>query len=109
MARVWFVRRRGAEWVAPRGGDPACERPLADLVFSLDLGTHRRLSDEAPVSAPSLPHVPPSDLSRVIVETTSGDLAEYPFSGYEVGYYDSPYSPFEAARRLGLAQAERAA
>jgi hypothetical protein len=32
MARVWFVRRRGGQWVAP-GGQPAFEMPLADLIF----------------------------------------------------------------------------
>jgi len=108
MARVWFVRRRGGEWVAP-GGVPACDRPLAELVFALDLGPHRHLSDEAPVAAPGLPPAPPAALARVIVETTSDDLAQHPFSGYVIGYYDSPYSPREAARRLGLAQAEQAA
>jgi hypothetical protein len=108
MARVWFVRRRGALWVAP-GGAPVCERPLADLVFPLDLGTHRRLSDEAPLPDSTLPVVPPAELLRVIVETTPEDLARRQFSGYEVGYYDSPYAPREAAHRLGLGRSDRAA
>lgn len=108
MARVWFVRRRGAEWVAP-GGAPACERPLADLVFPLDLAPHRRLIDEGLVPDPNLPDAAPGELLRVVVETTSADLVEFPFSGYAVGYYDSPYSPPEAARRLRLAAAQRAA
>lgn len=108
MARVWFVRRRGAQWVAP-GGVPACERPLADLVFPLDLGPHRYLSDEAPLPDPGLPSVPPGELLRVIVETTPADLAQHQFSGYALGYYDSPYRPREAAHRLGLERPERAA
>jgi hypothetical protein len=106
MARVWFVRRRGAQWVAP-GGAPACERPLADLVFPLDLGPHRYLSDEAPFPDPALPAVPPGDLLRVIVETTPADVAQHQFSGYVLGYYDSPYRPREVAHRLGLAESER--
>jgi hypothetical protein len=108
MARVWFVRRRGAQWVAP-GGAPACERPLSDLVFQLDLGPHRLLSDEVPVPDSNLPAVAAEDLLRVIVETTPQDLLQHPFSGYAVGYYDSPYSPREAAHRLGLVQPQRAA
>jgi len=108
MARVWFVRRRGAQWIAP-GGAPVCERPLADLIFPLDLGPHRRLSDEAPLPDPTLPAMSPDELLRVIVETTPDDLVEQPFSGYAVGYYDSPYSPREAAHRLGFGRSERAA
>lgn len=109
MARVWFVRRRGAQWIVP-GGAPACERSLAELVFPLDLGTHRRLSDEeAPVPDPSIPAETPFELLRVVVETTPEDLAQHPFSGYTAGYYDSPYSPREAARRVGLVPSERAA
>jgi hypothetical protein len=108
MARVWFVLRRGAQWVAP-GGAPVCERPLEDLVFPLDLGPHRRLGDEAPMPDPTLSAVPPEELRRVIVETSPDDLARQEFSGYVVGYYDSPYSPREAARRLGLGRSERAA
>lgn len=108
MARVWFVHRRGAHWIAP-GGAPACEIPLADLVFRLDLGPQRQLIDEAPVADRTVPAVRPDQLSRVIVETTPEDLAAYEFSGYSVGYYDSPYSPREVARRLGLERSERAA
>jgi hypothetical protein len=108
MARVWFVRRRGVQWVAP-GGAPACERPLEDLVFRLDLGPHRYLSDETPLPDPTVAAVPPQELLRVMIETTSDDLSRHPFSGYAVGYYDSPYSPGEAAHRLGLGLSERAA
>ena len=67
MARVWFVRRHGGQWIAP-GGMPAAEHPLSALIFPLDLGTHRRVTDEAPVAAPELPAEPPSALRRVFVE-----------------------------------------
>lgn len=99
MARVWFVRRRGGQWIAP-GGRPAYERPLAALVFPLDLGPHRLLTDDLPVGAPELPAEDPAKLAKVIVETSAEDLGEE-FSGYSVGYYDSPYSPREVVRRLG--------
>lgn len=100
MAKVWFVRRRGAQWIAP-GGTPAYERPLAALVFPLDLGVHRRLSDEVPVPEPGLPASDAGELQRVMVETSADDLAGQDFSGYAVGVYDSPYSPREIVRRLG--------
>jgi hypothetical protein len=99
MARVWFARRRGGQWIAP-GGRPAYERPLSALIFPLDLAPHRLLVDDFPVSAPELPGEDLAALEKVIVEIDAGDLRAE-FSGYSVGYYDSPYSPREAVRRLG--------
>ena len=99
MARVWFVRRRGGQWVAP-GGQPVVELPLAELIFPLDLATHRRLNEDPPVPAPDLPAEPPEALHRVIVEVEPKDLDGLEFSGYAAGFYDSTYSPREAARRL---------
>ena len=73
MARVWFVRRRGGEWVAP-GGVPAYEVPLADIVFPLDIGTHRCVSNERPVPAPEEAAVEPAALQRVFVEVDPDEL-----------------------------------
>ena len=99
MARVWFVRRRGGQWVAP-GGRPAFELPLAELIFPLDLGPHRRVPEDPPVPAPDLPAAQPAALQRVMVEVEPQDLDGLEFSGYSPGVYDSPYSAHEAARRL---------
>jgi len=102
MAKVWFVRRYLSQWVAP-GGRPAYERPLETLIAPLDLGPHRLLSTERPHPAPAIAPEDSSDLQKVMVETTEADLREVPFTGYRVGYYDSPYSPREIANRLGCA------
>jgi hypothetical protein len=99
MARVWFVRRHGGQWVAP-GGAPAFDRPLAELIFPLDLGVHRLVSSERPEPAPTLPAEPPEALHRVFVEVEGRDLEGMIFSGYHPGIYDSPYAPAEVARRL---------
>ncbi len=100
MARVWFVRRRGGQWVAP-GGAPAYEAPLSQILFPLDLGTHRRLdADEAPLPAPELPREPAEALQRVVVEIAGEDVADRTLSGYEPGLYDSGLSPSAAAVRL---------
>lgn len=104
MAKVWFVRRRGAEWIAP-GGTPAHEAPLAELVFKLDVGPQRWLSWERPVRAAELPHEESAQLSKVIVETSAADLSEQDSTTYKVGFYDSPYPPAEAARRLSIQSA----
>lgn len=99
MAHVWFARRRGGQWVVP-GGEPVFEKPLSALIFPLDLATHRRLVNETLVPDSEVPAEPARELSKVVVETTAEDLSEHDFSGYEVGLYDSPYTPSEVARRL---------
>lgn len=101
MARIWFVRRQGNLWVAP-GGNPACELPLKDVIFKLDLGPHRWLAHERPHPAPALRLENPGRLRKVIVEVLPADLADLPFSAFRAGYYDSPYPPAEAARRLAI-------
>ncbi len=101
MAKVWFVRRRGAQWVAP-GGAPALEAPLSELVLPLDLGVHRRLgADQAPLPAPEISAESPSLLSRVVVEIGPEDVRGRLFSGYQSGVYDSGLSPSAASARLG--------
>ncbi|HUI26237.1 MAG TPA: hypothetical protein VL403_09160 [Candidatus Kryptonia bacterium] len=101
MAKVWFVRRYGTEWIAP-GGAPALQAALSELIFKLDLGPQRWLSSERPVPSPNLSREEPSRLTKVIVETEPSDLAAQPSTTYRVGFYDSPYPPAEAARRLRL-------
>ena len=99
MARVWFTRRRGGQWVAP-GGTAAFDLPFADLIFPLDIGTHRRVEDDPPLPAPELSAELPAALHKVLIEVEPKDIASLEFSGYRPGVYDSPYSPGEAARRL---------
>jgi hypothetical protein len=99
MARVWLVHRRGAQWVAP-GGAPAYEQPFAELIFPLDIGTHRRVSDDPPIPAPDEPPLPPEKLQKALIEVEPRDLTALEFSGYGAGFYDSPYSPQEVVRRL---------
>lgn len=99
MAKVWFVKRRGSQWIAP-GGSPVDKRPLASLVFPLDIGTHRKLSQDVVTPEPSLPPGDVTQMQRVFVEVTEEDLRNGEFSGYQVGFYDSPFSPSEVKRRL---------
>ncbi len=105
MAKVWFVRRRGGQWIVP-GGAPAFELPLARIVFPLDLGVHRRLAaDEAPQAAPGLGTEPPEALQRVVVQVDAADVSDRAFSGYVPGIYDSPLSPSAATGRLARLKA----
>lgn len=99
MAKVWFARRRRAQWVVP-GGKPAFEMPLSDLIFKLDLGRQRWTGGVRPSPAPELPAEPATALEKVFVETTPEDLVGHTFSLFQVGFYDSPFPPEEAARRL---------
>lgn len=105
MAKVWFVRRRGGQWIAP-GGAPAFELPLARIVFPLDLGVHRRLdADGAPRPDPGLGAEPPEALQRVVVQVDAADVSDRAFSGYVPGIYDSPLSPSAATGRLARLKA----
>ncbi len=99
MAKVWFVRRNGGQWVAP-GGAPAYDLPLARIQFPLDLGTHRRLDDERPLPVPEIPAEPVDSLLRVMVEVGESDIRDRTLSGFEPGIYDSGLSPAAAAQRL---------
>ena len=101
MAKVWFVRRRGAEWVAP-GGAPVLEAPLADLIFRLDIGPQRWLPDDRLQPATELPREDADRLTKIIIETGAGDLTGQECTTYRLGFYDSPYRPADGARRLGL-------
>jgi hypothetical protein len=99
MAKVWFARRKRAEWIIP-GGKPACEMPLSDLVFKLDLGPQRWVGEARPTPDTTLAPEDPSALEKVFVETALEDIAVREFSNFRVGFYDSPYRPAEVAKRL---------
>jgi len=99
MAKIWFVRRHGEQWVAP-GGSPAFELPLRAIQFPLDVGTHRRLGGDRPTPLPSVPAELPDALQRVLVEIDREDVRDRTLSGYAPGFYDSPVSPGVAAARL---------
>lgn len=103
MAKVWFVRREGGRWVAP-GGQAQYNLPLNELVFRLDLGPQRWLTDERPEPCADLAAEATAQLDKVIVETEPSDLVGAEFTWFRVGYYDSPYSPSEAKRRLETLQ-----
>lgn len=104
MAKVWFVRRRGAEWIAP-AGVPVQHAPLSELIFKLDLGPQRWLATERPIPAPEMRGEDVQQLTKVMVETEPTDFAGQPATTYRVGFYDSPYPPSEAARRLHVSGA----
>ena len=104
MAKVWFARRVGARWEAV-DRRPAYEMPLSQLIFKLDLGWQRRLDTS---SKPVPGGIPESGIAvkptKVLVEVSAADLEAALFPGYQVGWYDSPFSPAEVARRLGSSQ-----
>lgn len=100
MAKVWFVKRVGADW-KKLSDQPAFERPLGDLIFRIDLGPQRRLGEDGiPEQADGSITADPRH-AKAFVEVTPEDVAEKYFGGYFAGWYDSPYSAHEVARRLG--------
>jgi hypothetical protein len=100
MANVWFVQRVGGEW--RKGNEqPSFQRPLADLIFKVDLGPQRRLADGGAPQPADGSAAGPLEHSKTFVEVTEDDLRDGFFGGYFPGWYDSPYSAAEVARRLG--------
>jgi hypothetical protein len=88
------------------GGRAAFDLPFAELIFPLDVGTHRRIENDPPLPATDLAAEPPSALHKVLIEVEPKDIAGLEFSGYHPGVYDSPYSP--AAVRAAPQRAGRA-
>lgn len=108
MAKVWFAIRRGTRWLVP-DGRPHAEAPFGEVRFRLDIGPQRRQVRDLPRPVPGLPPGPPETMEKVFVEVEPADLDGGLFPGFSPGWYDSPYSPAEAARRLSAAAKDQAA
>lgn len=101
MARLWIVRREGLRLV----GAPVAEIPLERAVPGLDLAPWRLFTREAPDSVPAAELSTGPDRKRVLVEVGEADRGD--LCGLVEGFFESPFSPPEALRRLGIE--ERAA
>jgi hypothetical protein len=91
MARVWVVYREGLRLV----GQVVAHVALEPAVAKLDIAPWRLFTtappDEATAKAASVRR-------RVLVEVREEDRGE--FSGFDPGFYESPFSPEEVSRRL---------
>lgn len=106
MANVWFVQRIGGVWKKV-GEQPAFQRPLAELIFRIDLGPQRRQAIAPEPADETTDGVTPR--TKVVVEVTEDDVREAYFGGYFPGWYDSPYAALEVGRRLSQARPAEAA
>lgn len=99
MATVWIAHREGLRL----RGAPISTVPLSTAVTKLDLAPWRLFAASPPEKV-SLREVEAAvGRKRVLVEVDDGD--RYDLCGLPRGWYDSPYSPAEARRRLGLSSA----
>ena len=95
-ARLWVVYREGLRLL----GCVVAVVPFERAITKLDLAVWRLFTAEAPEEVPADQVKTAAARRRVLVEVREHDLAD--LSGYPPGCYESPYSPEEALRRLGL-------
>ena len=94
--RLWVVYREGLRLL----GCAIAVVPFERAITSLDLASWRLFTTETPEEVPSSEVKSVTGRKRVLVEVREHDLPD--LSGYPPGCYESPYSPDEALRRLGL-------
>lgn len=95
-ARLWVVYREGLRLL----GCVVAPVPFEHAISLLDLAVWRLFTTEAPEEVPAAEVKAAHGRKRVLVEVREHDLPD--LSGYPPGCYESPYSPAEAMRRLGL-------
>jgi hypothetical protein len=96
MARVWVVYREGLRLL----GHVAASVPLEQSVARLDIASWRLFSKTAPDEVPAEQVDTHPGRKRVLLEVREGDRED--LCGLIPGFFDSPYSPQEALRRLHL-------
>jgi len=96
VAKLWLTYREGLRLL----GAVVADVPLESAVARLDIAPWRFFAPQAPdtLSLEQIREAP--EKKRVILEVTTSD--RYDLCGLVVGFYDSPYSPQECLRRLGL-------
>ena len=96
MAKLWLTYREGLRLLGAVVGDV----PLESTAPRLDLAPWRLFTNDPPEKLPLDQVVQARERKRALVEVTTTD--RYELCGLVVGFYDSPYSPQECRRRLGL-------
>ncbi len=96
MAKVWIVYREGLRL----RGAVAGEVPLETSITRLDIAPWRFFAAQAPEAVPLEQALLTSERKRTLLEVASQD--RYDLCGLTLGFFESPYSPDECLRRLGL-------
>lgn len=97
MAKLWIVYREGLRLL----GAVAADVPLESSITSLDIAPWRFFSAKPPEPRPLEEVRSISERKRALLEVANHD--RYDLCGLVVGFFESPYSPDECLRRLGLA------
>jgi hypothetical protein len=96
MAKLWIVYREGLRLI----GAVAAEVPLETAIARLDIAPWRLFTAKPP-EARRLEEVRSSpERKRALLEVATQD--RYDLCGLTVGFFESPYSPDECLRRLGV-------
>ncbi|HSD11345.1 MAG TPA: hypothetical protein VLF14_10185 [Candidatus Binatia bacterium] len=97
MAKLWIVYREGLRLL----GAVAAEIPLEPSIARLDIAPWRFFTVQRPESRPLEDVLSSSERKRALLEIESQD--RYDLCGLTTGFFESPYSPGECLRRLGVA------
>jgi hypothetical protein len=97
MARVWITYREGLRLL----GHVVASVPMERTVSRLDIATWRLFAAAAPEEVSGEQVRTSGERKRVLLEVGTEDARE--LTSFKVGcFYESPYSPAEALRRLGI-------
>jgi hypothetical protein len=96
VAKLWLTYREGLRLI----GAVAGEAPLESAASRLDIAPWRFFTAKPPDALPLAEVRRATERKRVLLEVTPTD--RYDLCGLVVGFYESPYSFDECARRLGI-------
>jgi len=96
MAKLWIVYREGLRLF----GAVAAEVALETSIARLDIAPWRFLTATPPEARPLEEVRFSPERKRALLEVTNQDC--YDLCGLSVGFFESPYSPDECLRRLGV-------
>jgi hypothetical protein len=96
MAKLWIVYREGLRLL----GAVVAEAPLESSIARLDIAPWRFFSAKPPEARPLEEVRSSSERKRALLEVANED--RYDLCGLVVGFFESPYSPDECLRRLGV-------
>jgi hypothetical protein len=97
MAKLWIAYREGLRLL----GAVVAEVPLETSIARLDIAPWRFFSAKTPEAQPLEEVRSSSERKRALLEVANQD--RYDLCGLAPGFFESPYSPDECLRRLGVA------
>lgn len=96
MAKLWLIYREGLRDL----GRVVANVPLEPTISKLDIAPWRLFNTTPPDEVPASRIHAARVRTRALLEVRDADRGE--LCGFGTGFFESPYSPAECLRRLGL-------